>query len=242
MNDIGSVGLFTAFFAGLLSFLSPCILPLLPGYISFISGESVESLTVNNNKIVRIKAVIGSIFFGLGFSIVFVLLGASATGFGKILHEYRYIMEKIAGIIVIVFGLHLFGIFKIRFLHKQKKWNYKKRGAPFFIEAFILGVAFVFGWTPCVGPILAGVLAYAAKEETVSQGIILLSVYSLGLWIPFFISALALGYIISFIRKAGKTMWWIEKISGALLIFIGLLILTDALSVITIYLMRIFQS
>jgi cytochrome c-type biogenesis protein len=219
-----------AFLAGILSFLSPCILPLLPGYISFISGESVESLTNNEGYSPRLKAFLGAVFFGIGFTLIFVLLGATATEIGKALQSYKFLLEKIAGVIVIILGLHLFGVFKINKLLVQKKVSYKKRNAPFFIEAFLLGIAFVLGWTPCIGPILSGILALAAKESTASSGMFLLFVYSLGLWIPFLISALFVSEVMKAIKKAGKVMIIVEKISGVLLITIGILILSGSMS------------
>lgn len=229
------ISIISVFLAGLLSFLSPCILPLIPGYISFISGENLADLTTNSNNIHR-KAIIGTIFFGIGFSTVFIILGASATGIGKIFIEYKDIFSKVAGLIVIIFGLHMLGLFKINFLKKQFKWNYKKGNAPYYIEAFLLGLAFVFGWTPCIGPILASVLTFAANEETMKSGILLLSVYSLGLWVPFLLSAIFLSTCINLIKKYAKVTIIIEKIAGLLLIFLGILIMTNSLSIIIIYL------
>jgi len=230
----------SAFIAGVLSFFSPCVLPLLPGYISFISGESIESLTSSDSKTPRAKAFLGAIFFGLGFSVVFISLGATATEFGKVLNEYRFVLEKVAGVAVIILGIHMVGIFKINKLLVQKKWNYQKGKAPFFIEAFLLGVAFVFGWTPCIGPILAGILALASKQDTVFQGIIMLFSYSLGLWIPFLLSALALGTIISFIKRAGNFVIWIERVAGLMLIAIGVLMVSGSLTIIVSYITDIF--
>lgn len=235
-----NLNILSAFLAGVLSFLSPCVLPLLPGYISFISGESIETLTTSSSSTPRFKAFLGAVFFGLGFTLVFVALGASATSLGKFLNEYRFILERAAGVVVIILGIHMLGIFKINKLLNQKKWNYRKGEGPFFIEAFILGVAFVFGWTPCIGPILAGILALASKQETVSSGVLMLVSYSLGLWIPFLISALALGSVITLIRKAGFVIVVVEKLAGLLLIFIGILILTGSLTIIVSYLTDIF--
>jgi cytochrome c-type biogenesis protein len=225
-----NITFFGAFIAGVLSFLSPCILPLLPGYISFISGETIESLTDSDKTSPKFKAFMGAVFFGLGFTLIFMLLGATATSIGKVLNQNRFILEKLAGVLVIIFGLHMIGVFKIKTLMMQKKVNYKKKNAPFFIEAFLLGIAFVLGWTPCIGPILSGILALAAKENTVSNGMVLLFVYALGLWIPFLISALLMGQIVTAIRKAGKLMMFVEKASGILLILIGLLILTGSMT------------
>ncbi|MEF3254072.1 MAG: cytochrome c biogenesis protein CcdA [Deferribacterales bacterium] len=237
MDNITLLGVFLA---GVLTFLSPCVLPLLPGYISFISGESIDCLTTQGCKGARLKAFFGAVFFGLGFTLVFVALGATATEVGKLLNEYRFYFEKVAGVTVIVLGIHLVGLYKINKLLVQKKWNYKKINAPFFVEAFLLGVAFVLGWTPCVGPILAGVLSLASTGDTVYKGIFMLFVYSLGLWIPFLISALALGFIIASIKKASKYVIWVERVSGLFLIFIGILMLSGSLTKIVSFLTDLF--
>lgn len=237
MDNITLLG---AFLAGVLTFLSPCVLPLLPGYISFISGESIDCLTTQGCKGARLKAFFGAVFFGLGFTLVFVALGATATEVGKLLNEYRFYFEKVAGVIVIVLGIHLVGLYKINKLLVQKKWNYKKINAPFFVEAFLLGVAFVLGWTPCVGPILAGILSLASTGDTVYKGIYMLFVYSLGLWIPFLVSAIALGFVIGSIKKASKYVIWVERVSGLFLIFIGLLMLSGSLTKIVSFLTDLF--
>ena len=240
MNDIT---LLTAFAAGILSFLSPCVLPLLPGYISFISGETIESLTAGDKKAPRVKAVLGAVFFGIGFTLVFVILGAGATKAGQLLQEYKLVFGRVAGVVIIIFGLHMLGIFRLKFLMMQKKWNYnKKGGAPFFIEAFLLGVAFVFGWTPCLGPVIAAIFAMASQEETVRQGIVLLVSYGMGLWVPFLISAFMVGHIIGFMRRAGKIVVVVEKLSGLLLVAIGLLMVTDKLKYVSAYLVNMFPA
>lgn len=237
--------IFASFIAGLLTFLSPCIFPLLPGYISFMSGESLENLksdTVSQGKFSpRIKAFLGAIFFGLGFTVVFVALGATATSFGKILNSYQTLLSQIAGVIVIIFGLHMIGVFKIKFLMKTAKVNYKKRSFPFFLNAFFLGIAFVLGWTPCVGPILAAILAVASQESSVMQGMVLLLVYSLGLWIPFLAAALAVNEVMSVIRKSGKYLIWVERIAGALLIIIGILLLTNKMASLAVWFTKVFS-
>ncbi|MGE4318573.1 MAG: cytochrome c biogenesis CcdA family protein [Deferribacterales bacterium] len=236
-----NVSYYTAFLAGVLSFLSPCVLPLLPGYLSFMSGESIETLASGDKKTAKLKVFLGAVFFGLGFMLVFVLLGASATKIGIFLKDYKLIIGKVAGIVIIILGLHMLGVFHIRKLMSHKKWNYTaKSGAPFFINAFLLGVAFVFGWTPCIGPILAGILSMAASEETVGQGMLMLSVFGFGLWIPFLLSAMAVGFVFSSVRKAGKIVMIVEKVSGILLIIIGFLMATDSLQTISIYLFRWF--
>ncbi|MCI6474421.1 MAG: cytochrome c biogenesis protein CcdA [Mucispirillum sp.] len=239
--------IFTAFFAGFLTFLSPCIFPLLPGYISFMSGESLENLkngTAGENQgkySPRFKAFLGALFFGLGFTIVFVALGATATSFGQFLKSYQMILSQIAGVIVIIFGLHMIGVFKIKFLMKTTKMDYKKKSVPFFINAFFLGIAFVLGWTPCVGPILAGILAVASQESSVTQGMMLLFIYSLGLWIPFLVAALAVNEVINAIRKAGKYLVWVERIAGVLLVLIGVLLLTNKMYALSIWFTEVFS-
>jgi len=236
-----NISILTAFLAGVLAFLSPCVLPLLPGYLSFMSGESIESLASGDKKAAKVKVFLGAVFFGLGFMLVFVLLGASATKIGIFLKSYKLIIGRVAGIVIILLGLHMAGILRINKLLVQKKWNYsKKTGAPFFINAFLLGVAFVFGWTPCLGPVLAGIFALAASKETVNQGIILLMTFGFGLWIPFLISALGIGFVLNGVRKAGKVVMVVEKVSGVLLIAIGVLMLTNSMQTISIWIIQLF--
>lgn len=236
--------MFLAFIGGLLTFLSPCIFPLIPGYLSFMSGESIENLKTgeNDSKISpRMKAFLGALFFGLGFTIVFVALGASATSIGSFFREYQRLLAQIGGAIVIIFGLHMIGVFKIKFLMKTARINYSKKSVPFYINAFILGFVFVLGWTPCIGPILASILAVASQESSVAKGMSLLLVYSLGLWIPFLLSALAVNEVMAAIKKAGNVVIWVERIAGALLIIIGILLLTDSMTALTIWFTKVFS-
>jgi cytochrome c-type biogenesis protein len=206
-----------------------------------MSGESIDTLAKGDHKSAKVKVFLGAVFFGLGFMLVFVMLGASATKVGMLLKSYKLVIGRVAGIVIILLGLHMAGILRINKLLVQKKWNYsKKGGTPFFINAFLLGVAFVFGWTPCLGPILAGIFALAASKETVNQGIILLSVYGFGLWIPFLISALGIGFVLKGVRKAGKVVMVVEKLSGALLIIIGLLMVTNNMQTISSTLIQWF--
>jgi len=229
-NDQISLGV--AFLAGVVSFLSPCVLPLIPGYLSFISGVSAEEM----RQEAKPAALTGRIFFSalffvLGFSTVFVLLGASATGIGKFLLSRIQIFSKIAGIVIILLGLHVTGLFKWDFLLREKRIGIRKKtmGWP---GCFIVGATFAFGWTPCIGPILAGILAYAGTRETVLQGVILLTFYSLGLGIPFLLAAVS---VPQFFRFFGKMKGWLHRIeiaSGLLLIFIGVLIFTNRLTIL----------
>lgn len=234
--------IFLAFTGGLLTFLSPCIFPLIPGYLSFMSGETIENLKTGetDSKISpRLKAFLGALFFGLGFTIVFVALGASATSIGSFFKEYQRILAQIGGVVVIIFGLHMIGVFKIKFLMKTARINYTKKSVPFYVNAFILGFVFVLGWTPCIGPILASILTVASQESSVTQGMGLLLVYSLGLWIPFLISALAINEVMAAVKKAGKAVMWVERIAGILLILIGILLVTSSMETLTIYLTKL---
>jgi len=236
-----NISFLTAVLAGVLSFLSPCVLPLLPGYLSFMSGESIDTLAKGDKKAARLKVFLGAVFFGLGFMLVFILLGASATKIGILLKSYKLIIGKIAGVVIIFLGLHMMGVLRINKLLVQKKWNYSgKTGKPFYINAFLLGIAFVFGWTPCLGPVLAGIFAIAASKETVWQGIFLLAGFGFGLWIPFLLSALGVGFVLASMRKVGKIVVVVEKTSGILLVVIGFLMLTGSLQTISTYLIMWF--
>jgi cytochrome c-type biogenesis protein len=227
-----NVSFFAAFIAGLLSFLSPCILPLIPGYISFISGSTLTELTdAYELKKIKSKIIINSIFFIFGFSLVFIALGATATFLGKFLTENFKIFTFIAGIIIIIIGLHLTGILKINALLYEKKLNLNFKSIG-ILGSFITGFSFAFGWTPCVGPILAGILVIAGAQSTVFKGILLLATYSLGLAIPFFITSYSLTLFFKFFNSIRKYLNIIEIISGIFLIVIGLLILTDNLKII----------
>ncbi|MFC1513417.1 cytochrome c biogenesis CcdA family protein [candidate division KSB1 bacterium] len=228
------ISIFAAFIAGVISFISPCVLPLVPAYISIMSGVSLDEIRGGESKRVKAKVLLSSISFILGFSLVFVLLGASATFIGKFLFQQQLLFRIIAGSVIIIFGLHLTGIFKIKFLLYEQRIN-KQSSKAGMISTFFIGMAFAFGWSPCLGPILAAILGIAATKETVGQGILLLSFYSLGLGIPFFLTALATDYFIGVFNKIKKHMRMIEIISGVFLIVIGLLIIFDFFTVIASY-------
>jgi cytochrome c-type biogenesis protein len=223
-----------AFLAGIISFLSPCVLPLVPGYISLISGASVETLQEADRKLLR-SVMINSLTFILGFSVVFISLGAVATGFGQLTHRYHRELSIIAGIVVFIFGLHLTGLFKINALYSDKRLHGVKGGAgP--IGAFVIGFAFAFGWTPCIGPILAAVLYLAGAQETVWKGILLLAVYSLGLAVPFRLTSLGVNKFLAFYGKFRRHLHTVEVISGVFLIIFGLLIATGNFTRLSSYL------
>jgi cytochrome c-type biogenesis protein len=230
------VTLLAAFAAGFLSFVSPCVLPLIPGYISFVSGVSVEEMRGDvPPSTSRLQVFLTSLAFVIGFSIVFVALGASATAIGKFMFARLPLLSKIAGGILIVFGLHTMGVFRIAFLEAEKRVHSQRKPAgP--LGAMLVGVAFAFGWTPCIGPILGGILAIAGSKNSVVEGITLLAVYSLGLGIPFLLTSLAINQFFGAAKRIRRYYHAIELVSGALLIAIGVLIITGQLTIITRYL------
>jgi cytochrome c-type biogenesis protein len=212
----------TAFFAGLVSFLSPCVLPLVPGYVSLISGASVEQLQTGDRKLMK-TVMVHSIMFILGFTLVFVTLGAAASGLGQLAHEYKKYLTWAAGVIIIIFGVHLTGIFKIKALYADKRLH-SVQGGKSPIGAFVIGFAFAFGWTPCIGPILGGILGLAANSGTMAKGVFLLWVYSLGLAVPFLLTSLGVDRFLVFYARFRRHLHVVEVLSGVLLIAIGGLI------------------
>jgi len=230
ITDYSAMGqIAVAFIAGLISFLSPCVLPLVPGYISIVSGSSLEQLKAQKETSLRRTVLTNSITFIIGFSITFIVLGASATWLGQVLVSWRQLLDKIAGLVLIVFGVHVLGIVKINALYQDKRFHSveKPRGA---IGALFLGLAFAFGWTPCLGPILAGILAIASTKQTVTEGMLLLGVYSAGLGIPFLITSLALNKFLSFYGRFKKHFHAVEMVSGALVIAVGVMMVTGNLT------------
>ena len=230
ITDYSAMGqIAVAFIAGLISFLSPCVLPLVPGYISIVSGSSLEQLKAQKETSLLRTVLTNSITFIIGFSITFIVLGASATWLGQVLVSWRQLLDKIAGLVLIVFGVHVLGIVKINALYQDKRFHSveKPRGA---IGALFLGLAFAFGWTPCLGPILAGILAIASTKQTVTEGMFLLGVYSAGLGIPFLITSLALNKFLSFYGRFKKHFHAVEMVSGALVIAVGVMMVTGNLT------------
>jgi cytochrome c-type biogenesis protein len=220
-----------AFLAGLISFLSPCVLPLVPGYISMISGAGVEELKSAQAQLMR-RVMINSIAFILGFSVVFVALGAAATEIGQVLGIYKHTLARVAGVVIIIFGLHLTGIFKIKALYTDARLhNVKGSSTP--LGAFVIGFAFAFGWTPCLGPILSAILTIAGQQDTVGKGILLLSVYSLGLAMPFLLTSLLMERFLKFYGRFRSYMHAIEVASGGLMIGLGILLLIGRFTMIS---------
>jgi cytochrome c-type biogenesis protein len=238
-----NVTLLAAFGAGLLSFVSPCVLPLIPGYLSYISGLSLEemrgasvvagggSVAVARSLGARRQVVLSSLAFIIGFSLVFISLGAAASAVGQFLARWQSIFNRIAGAVIILFGLHTMGVLRIEWLYQEKRVQTSRKPAG-FLGAGLVGVAFAFGWTPCIGPILAGILAIAGSQETIGQGVRLLGVYSLGLGVPFMATALMIDRFIAAKGRIGRYYHTIELISGALLVVIGMLIFTNRFTVI----------
>lgn len=238
-----NVSLLAAFGAGLLSFISPCVLPLVPGYLSYISGLSLDemrgtSIVAGGGTVAvarpagaRRQVVIASLAFIIGFSLVFVALGAAASAIGQFLAQRQEIFNRIAGAVIIVFGLHTMGVLRIEWLYQERRVQTSRQPAGVF-GAGLVGVAFAFGWTPCIGPILAGILALAGSQDTVGQGVRLLGVYSLGLGVPFMATALMIDRFFGAMGRIRRHYHTIELVSGALLVIIGLLIFTNKFTVI----------
>jgi cytochrome c-type biogenesis protein len=240
-----NVTLLAAFGAGLLSFISPCVLPLVPGYLSYISGLSLEEMrgtgamtaggavgvAVAASPAARRQVVLASLAFILGFSLVFVSLGAAASAIGQFLIQQQALFSRIAGTIIIVFGLHTMGVLRIEWLYQEKRVQTTRKPAG-FLGAGLIGIAFAFGWTPCIGPILAGILALAGTQETVGQGVRLLAVYSAGLGVPFLATALMTNRFFTAMGRIRRHYHKIELVSGALLVIIGVLIFTNRFTVI----------
>ena len=232
-----------AFLAGLISFLSPCVLPLVPGYISLISGTGVEELQTGQTHLLR-RVLFHSLMFVIGFSIVFIALGAVATAAGKFLHRLNsadwfgyhvHPMSILAGVIIIIFGLHLTGVIKINALYADKRIHTRTVTAT-PIGAFAVGFAFAFGWTPCIGPILSVILSYAATQAQVLKGVLLLAIYSAGLAVPCLLTSLGIERFLAFYARFRRHLHRVEVASGVLLIAIGALILANRFTLLNNYL------
>jgi len=243
MQEVQSISWVVAFLAGLASFLSPCILPIVPSYLAFITGLSLSEMTSEkrSSKIKR-TTVISTLCFILGFSVVFVSLGAGASRIGLWLQEYMSIISKVAGVVVVVFGLYVMGVLKIGFLTKYKQVNVKSKPAG-YVGSFLIGIAFSLGWTPCVGPILGAILLYASQSNTIWQGVYLLCFYSLGMAIPFFLTSIAVDSALGYFTKIKKHIRKINIGAGILLILVGVMIFTGSLSsIVNEYLAPLFTG
>ena len=235
-----NVSLVTAFLAGIISFISPCVLPIVPGYISFVSGVSLQDLESNREmdeerrrRLLR-QVGLNSVLFVLGFSVVFVVMGASATYIGNWFAANRTVLARLAGAVIILFGLHTMGLTPIKWLNYEKRFQTQKKPMG-FAGSFVIGLAFAFGWSPCIGPILAGVLALAATQDTVAQGVGLLVAYSLGLGVPFIATGLATNHFLNLFGHVKKHMRYVEITAGMLLVVVGVLVATDKLQALSRY-------
>ena len=221
-----------AYVEGLLSFLSPCILPLIPAYFTLITGFSLDELTRQTSAQIRYKVFLSTLFFVTGFSIVFILLGASASFLGGVIQKYSEITRILGGSVIIVLGVHLTGIYRIRFLEVEKRMQMNK--PTHMLGTVFVGMAFGTGWTPCVGPFLGSVLILAGNQDTVFEGMRLLSVYAFGLATPFLILAIFINSLLNFVKRAVRFMRYLNYAAGVLLIIIGVLLMTNKLMLISI--------
>jgi cytochrome c-type biogenesis protein len=231
------IGLLSAFIAGLLAFISPCILPLVPVYISLMSNRAIyrsDDIKISE----RLYLFLNSIFFVLGFSIVFIILGSTATIIGQALQNYSSIIIRIGGVILIIFGLQYTGLFKIRFLNIEKRFSAPSSLKTGYLGSFIIGVIFSFGWVPCVGMILSGILLMASQLDTLLQGIILLAVFSLGLGLPFIFASIFISFFSKFLKKINRHLNIISIISGIFLVALGVIFVTDSMSTVIGFLSR----
>jgi cytochrome c-type biogenesis protein len=230
-----------ALIAGLVSFLSPCVLPLVPPYLIFLAGTSLERFADQEPEPrVRRETVLAAALFVAGFATVFVALGASASVIGSLIRAYSEPLSIVAGVIIIVMGLHFLGLTPIAWLHHQKRLDVAKPVGLW--GAYVIGLAFAFGWTPCIGPILAAILAVAASEQTVARGALLLAVYSLGLGIPFLVAAFAIEPFAAFLARFKKYLRRVEQAMGALLVLTGIAFLTGSISQLSIWLLEVFPA
>ncbi|MBM3636881.1 MAG: cytochrome c biogenesis protein CcdA [Alphaproteobacteria bacterium] len=229
-----------AAFAGLVSFLSPCVLPLVPPYLSFMAGTAIEDFIEGGERRVRRDVPLVALLFVLGFSTVFVLLGATASAFGQVLRSYIDVLSIAAGVAIIAMGLHFLGVFRIAMLFREKRVQVEKPSGP--LGAYVMGLAFAFGWTPCIGPVLAAILAVAGSEESVGRGALLLSVYSLGLGIPFILAAFAMEHVVKFVRRFRAHFGKVEKAMGVLLVLTGISFLTGSMTSFSFWLIETFPA
>jgi cytochrome c-type biogenesis protein len=221
-----SVGVAVAFSAGLFSFLSPCVLPLFPSYLSFITGMSVSDLSADLSPAARRRVLLHSLVFILGFSLVFIALGATFSAAGQVLVTYRSWIRQVGGALIILFGLYIAGVFRLGVLGRTVQWQIREKPAG-YLGTLLVGATFAIGWTPCVGPILSAILTLASTTETVRTGIGLLAAYSAGLGVPFLLSALALGGFLRFFRRYRPFIPIVERVAGVILVVVGVLVYTN---------------
>jgi len=239
MDAISQISLFAAFSAGLLSFISPCVLPLVPSYLSYITGLSVENLAkVEERERFKSAILLNALLFIAGFSTVFIAFGASASLIGQVLYEYQDIIRKIGGVLIIIFGLYLLGILKLNIFMTERRLVHFESRPVGYLGSFLIGTAFAAGWTPCVGPVLGTILAYASTTESMSGGVMLLSAYSFGLGLPFFLTAFGMDTFLSYFKSLRTYLGGVSFVSGGLLILVGIMIFTDSVTLFTSFLER----
>jgi cytochrome c-type biogenesis protein len=239
MDAISQISLFAAFSAGLLSFISPCVLPLVPSYLSYITGLSVENLAkVEERERFKSAILLNALLFIAGFSTVFIAFGASASLIGQVLYEYQDVIRKIGGILIIIFGLYLLGMLKLNIFMTERRLVHFESRPVGYLGSFLIGTAFAAGWTPCVGPVLGTILAYASTTESMSSGVMLLSAYSFGLGLPFFLTAFGMDTFLSYFKSLRTYLGGVSFVSGGLLILVGIMIFTDSVTLFTSFLER----
>ncbi len=226
--------------AGLLSFLSPCVLPLVPPYLTFIAGTTIEELSAEGESAARRDVALAGLLFVLGFSTVFVTLGATASAFGQVIRQYIDVLSLVAGFAIVLMGLHFLGVFRLAMLYREKRVQVEKPVGLW--GAYVMGLAFAFGWTPCIGPILAAILTVAGSEDTVLKGAALLAVYSAGLGVPFLVAALAIEPFFKFIKRFSRHFGAVEKVVGALLVLTGVGFLTGSMQDFSFWLLETFPG
>ena len=230
--------------AGLISFLSPCVLPLVPAYLCFVAGTSLDQMMEGEDgvdKVLARRMALSALFFVLGFSTVFISMGATASALSALIFDHIDIIGKVAGVVIVVFGLHYMGLFRTRILEREVRFNPQRRPAG-WLGAYLLGLAFAFGWTPCVGPILATILTLAASSESLGYGVSLLTVYALGLGIPFMIAALAINPFMNFLRRFRRHIRKVELTAGGLLVATGLMIFFNKLGEFSYLILEVFPA
>jgi cytochrome c-type biogenesis protein len=230
VETTGSLGLLIAFSAGLLSFLSPCVLPLVPSYVTFITGMNLEDLHSS-----RKTTLIHALLFVAGFTLIFLALGAGATVFGQLMLRYRDIISRVGGVLVIVFGFYMLGVFNFAFMQRDTRLYLSHKPLGYF-GTLVVGIAFGAGWSPCIGPILGAILTMAANEADLQRGLLLLLTYSMGLAVPFLVAALAVERFLAVFAKMKHQMVWVNRIAGAMLILVGILMVTNRFTMLATWL------
>jgi cytochrome c-type biogenesis protein len=220
MNDAPVLGAAVAFLGGLLSFLSPCVLPLVPSYLGFVTGFTLEEMTGR-----RRLAMLHSLLFVAGFSLVFILLGASATALGRVLNYYQEWVARVGGVLIILFGLYCLGVLRLGFLERDQRVHLDRKPLG-YLGSVLVGMVFAAGWTPCIGPILGAILSMAAVQDSLSTGVVLLGWYSAGLAVPFLATAWAVETFLDWFQRFRKYLIWVQRVSGGLLVVVGLLMVT----------------